>query len=71
MTPARLGKEENNVSPLIICQQRIEAWVLSHATLCLAILLIALMIAFIALAYAICGVSATGDTIYNGMGGII
>ena len=71
MTPARLGKEENNVSPLIICQQRIEAWVLSHATLCLAILLIALMIAFIALAYALVGVSATGDTIYNGMEAVI
>ena len=70
MTPARLDKQDD-VSPLIICQQRIEAWVLSHATLCLTIALIVLMTLFIALAYAIVGVSATGDTIYNGMEAVI
>ena len=68
--PARLHKQDD-ISPLIICQQRIEAWVLSHATLCLTIALIILMTLFIALAYALVGVSATGDTIYNGMEAVI
>ena len=72
MTPARLHKENrDDVSPLIICQNKVEAWVLSHATLCLTIMLIVLMTLFIALAYALVGVSATGDTIYNGMEAVI
>ena len=72
--PARLYKDCGRKSGFSIFDKtlcRVERWVLSHQTLCLAIALIVGMTIFIALAYAVCGVSATGDTIYNGMESVI
>ena len=68
--PVRLHKKEDyNFYNLLL--KRVEAWAYAHATLLLAIAIIVSMILFIALAYAIVGVSATGDTIYNGMEAVI
>lgn len=68
--PVRLNKQEDyNFYNLLL--KRVEAWAYAHATLLLAIAIIVFMILFIVLAYAIVGVSATGDTIYNGMEAVI
>ena len=68
--PVRLHKQEDyNFYNLLL--NRVEAWVLSHALLCLSIALIVGIILFVVIAYAIVGVSATGDTIYNGMEAVI
>ena len=68
--PARLHKQEDyNFYNLLL--NRVEAWVLSHALLCLSIALIVGIILFVVIAYALVGVSATGDTIYNGMEAVI
>ena len=68
--PVRLNKQEDyNFYNLLL--KRVEAWAYAHATLLLAIAIIVFMILFIVLAYAIVGVSATVDTIYNGMEAVI
>ena len=72
--PARLYKDCNRKSGFsifnyVLC--KIERWAYSHLTLCITIMLIIGMICFIVLAYALVGVSATGDTIYNGMEAVI
>ena len=58
--PARLHKQEDNqFSPFLNkIMAMVEAWVLSHATLCLFVLLALLMALFVTLMFAICGVSA-------------
>lgn len=68
--PVRLHKQED-YSFYNLLYNRVEAWAYAHATLLLAIVIIVSMILFIAIAYAIVGVSATGDTIYNGMEAVI
>ena len=55
--PVRLGKqEENRIYNLLL--SKADAWFNRHAFLCLILLGIVLMILFVALAYAIVGVSA-------------
>jgi hypothetical protein len=69
--PARLGKK-TDVSPLINISDKIEAWLLNHASLCLVICFIALCLLFVALAFALVGVSATESGLqYNHLKGVI
>ena len=57
--PVRLAKQETQVSPFIYIKQFIEAWVLSHATLCLIIAMGILITLFIIVMFSIVGISAT------------
>ena len=55
--PVRLHKVDD--SPFLDkFMTSIEAWVLSHATLCLFVLMALLIALFVMLCFAICGVSA-------------
>ena len=58
--PARLHKQEENDFNRIynLLLSKADAWLNRHAFLCLILLGIVLMILFVALAYAVCGVSA-------------
>ena len=56
--PARLYKKTDNVSPVNHIFDKIEAWILSHAPLLLALFLIMGVALFIMLCFAICGISA-------------
>ena len=69
--PVRLRKEDN-VSPLINLNRKLEAFILSHASFFLSIFIIIGLILFVVLCYAIIGVSATeSGTVYNQMRNII
>jgi hypothetical protein len=74
MTPARLGKvpeKKHNVPPFNI-SKRVEAWVLSHATLCLIVAICLLMALFVTLIFVLTGVSATESGVqYNQFSNII
>ena len=76
-TPVRLAKTENKTDDVLKTfyhsfMNRIEAWVLSHAFICLIVLLCLLMAFFVALIFAVTGVSATESGIqYNGLERII
>ena len=60
MAPARLGKkEESNSSVMGRIETRIDEWALNHAHILLPISIIIALCLFIALCYAIVGVSAT------------
>ena len=63
----------NNVSLLInYVTRKLEAWILSHASLFLVLLFVVLMFLFVALAYAFVGVSATeSGTLYNHLQDVI
>ena len=67
---ARLGKQENNqFSPFL---NTIEMWAMRYAHIILPICLIMLMILFVALCYAIIGVSATDSGLqYNHLKDVI
>ena len=71
--PARLHKvQENNVSPLIVLQDKVEEWVLSHSALCLFVLMALLIALFVVLIFALVGVSATDSGVqYNQLENII
>ena len=56
MAPVRLGKKEESNSSLMA---RIDEWALNHAHIFLPISIIIALCLFIALCYAIVGVSAT------------
>ena len=63
MAPVRLGKKEESNSSLMA---RIDDWALNHAHILLPISIIIALCLFIALCYAIVGVSATeSGLVYN------
>ena len=69
--PVRLGKKEDDFH-LYNHSARVEEWLLSHSLLCLIILTAILTTLFIALCFAICGVSATESGVqYNQLQNII
>ena len=69
MTPVRLGKKEESNSSLMA---RIDEWALNHAHILLPISIIIALCLFIALCYAIVGVSATeSGSVYNQLQRII
>ena len=73
MTPARLHRKEENSSVNNkvshigeMVSEHIEAWVQTHALLCLIVLTCLLMALFVTLIFAITGVSATESGVqYN------
>ena len=72
MTPARLHRKEENSSVNKVSHigemvsEHIEAWVQTHALLCLIVLTCLLMALFVTLIFAITGVSATESGVqYN------
>ena len=78
-SPARLHRKEENSSVknkvsqfYRLVMDTIEAWVLSHAFLCLIIAMCLLMALFVTLIFAITGVSATDSGMqYNQLQNII
>ena len=77
-SPVRLHRKEENSSVNKVSQfyrlvmDTIEAWVQTHALLCLIILLCLLMAFFVCLIFALTGVSATDSGIqYNQLQNII
>ena len=77
-SPARLHRKEENSSVNKVSQfyrlvmDTIEAWVLSHAFLCLIIAMCLLMALFVTFLFAITGVSAVeSGTYYNNLNNII
>ena len=77
-SPARLHRKEENSSVNKVSQSyrlvmdTIEAWVQTHALLCLIVLLCLLMAFFVCLIFAITGVSAVeSGTYYNNLNNII
>ena len=69
MTPVRLGKKEESNSSVMA---RIDDWALNHAHILLPISIIIALCLFIALCYAIVGVSATeSGSVYNQLENII
>lgn len=68
MVPVRLGKQEPKSSVMT----RIDEWALNHAHILLPISIIIALCLFIALCYAIVGVSATeSGSVYNQLENII
>ena len=69
MAPVRLGKNESKSSDVMA---RIDDWALNHAHILLPISIIIALCLFIALCYAIVGVSATeSGSVYNQLENII
>ena len=69
MDPVRLGKTESKSSDIMT---RIDDWALNHAHILLPISIIIALCLFIALCYAIVGVSATeSGSVYNQLENII
>ena len=69
MAPVRLGKKEESNSSVMA---RIDDWALNHAHILLPISIIIALCLFIALCYAIVGVSATeSGSVYNQLESII
>ena len=65
--PVRLGKQEN-----FSFTERVDEWAISHAHIILPLCIIIALILFVALCYAIIGVSATDSGVqYNAMERII
>ena len=69
-TPVRLAKKEEPIMFNDILK-RIKDWAFRHMNIIIPIALIIALALFVVACFAICGVSATGDTIYNGMEHII
>ena len=75
--PVRLNKVESNADDVILAlyhslMGKVEAWVLSHAMLCLIVLMCLLMAIFVTVIFVITGVSATESGVqYNHFGDII
>ena len=72
-SPARLQrKEEKSSSVSQLVMDTIEAWVQTHALLCLIIFIAILISLFVILCFAIVGVSATDSgVVYNQFNNII
>ena len=72
MTPARLHRKEEKESSISQYGMNIEAWVLSHASLCLYIAISLLIALFVLLIFTLTGVSATeSGTVYNQFNNIV
>ena len=72
MAPARLHKKETQVSPVNHIFDKIEAWVLSHASIFLFIALVMLFVLFVMLIWLLTGVSATESGVtYNQFNNIV
>lgn len=77
MSPARLDKKadktEININYILSSVTKsIEAWILSHAFLCLIVAICLLMALFVVLIFILTGVSATDSgAVYNNMERII
>ena len=75
--PVRLEKVEERADDVILIlyhsiMNRVEAWVLSHAMLCLIVLMCFLMAAFVVVIFLITGVSATESGVqYNAFDKIV
>ena len=72
--PVRLAKQtENNSYPFITrLMDKVEEWVLTHATLCLFVAMAFMIALFTVLLFAIVGVSATESGVqYNHFGDVI
>ena len=64
--PVRLHKKDNDYDFMNNLQMAVEAWVLSHATLCLIVLMCLLMALFVTVIFIMTGVSATDSGVtYN------
>ena len=76
-TPVRLAKTENKTDDVLKTfyhsfMNKVEAWVLSHAFICLIVLLCLLMAFFVCLIFALTGVSATDSGMqYNQLQNIV
>ena len=57
--PARLYKKTDNVSPVNHIFDKVEAWILSHASIFLYFALVMLFVLFVMLIWVLTGVSAT------------
>ena len=66
--PVRLAKEDNDYSFYNLLYMKAEAWFNRHAFFCLIVLCVVLMVVFVALAYAIVGVSAVESGVPYRMG---
>ena len=65
--PVRLAKEDN-----FTVMERVDEWAISHAHILLPLCIIIALILFVALCYALIGVSATDSGVqYNAMEKII
>ena len=74
MKPVRLQKveEENQIPPFNILRNKVEAWILNHAALCLIVAICLLMALFVTLIFVLTGVSAVESGVqYNGFDKII
>lgn len=79
MAPVRLDKkpEKKHHFDNFFCnnynlKERVEAWCIKHASLCMLISIIVFLLAFVVLCSALCGVSATeSGTVYNQFNHII
>ena len=70
--PVRLHRKEENSSVSQKMVSRVEAWIYSHALLCLIVLTCLLMALFVTLIFIITGVSATESGMqYNQLQNII
>ena len=72
--PVRLQKKEQKTSSSVFdfIMNKVEAWVLSHATLCLFVLMAILIALFVVLMFAIVGISATDSGVqYNQFNNIV
>ena len=71
--PVRLAKQENqSYSFYNSLMDKVEAWVLNHATLCLFVAMAFLIACFTVLIFAICGISTMeSGAQYNHLGDII
>lgn len=70
-TPVRLQKKPDNTNSFKF-NERIEAWCIKHATICLLTIFVLFAVLFVILCYALVGVSATeSGTVYNHLWGVI
>lgn len=76
MTPARLDKKPDNQFEFDnFCynlQQKMEAFILRHASIFMVILIILFLLLFVLLCFVLCGASATeANKYYYHIGGVI
>ena len=70
--PVRLYKKTDNVSPVNHIFDKVEAWILSHASIFLFFALVMLFVLFVMLIWVLTGVSATESGVtYNQFNNII
>ena len=70
--PASLYKKTDNVSPVNHIFDKVEAWILSHASIFLFFALVMLFVLFVMLIWVLTGVSATESGVtYNQFNNII